>query len=113
MDTPQRMVHVGKRSAGLVRRAFFILGAATLYVRDTVYEDVRDMLAHKRLFAGTGLILVGLLSFASDRYCDGSTASYYTCTRPSTYYYYPWWAILAVIIGSFFTVLWFLRRRHP
>lgn len=103
---------IGKRTAGMARRVVFTLGALVLFIRDELAEDFRDMVASSRLFLGLASVLVGLLSFASDKYCDGSAANYYTCTRPATYYYYPWWAILLIVVGSFFVVLWFLRRKH-
>jgi hypothetical protein len=101
----RRTIRVGKR-------VVFICGALVLVVKDMVVVDVEEISRHGRLFFGLALTLVGLLSFASDRYCDGNASSYYACTRPATYYYYPWWAILLIVIGSFLVVLWFLRRQH-
>jgi hypothetical protein len=74
-------------------------------------HDLANIVEHGRLFLGTFLTLVGILSFASDRYCDGNTSAYYACTRPATYYYYPWWATLLIILGSFSVMLWFLRKK--
>jgi hypothetical protein len=81
-------------------------------IKDAIAVDLEEMIRHGRLFLGLILTLAGLLSFTSDRYCDGNASSYYACTRPATYYYYPWWAIVLVILGSFLIVLWFLRRQH-
>jgi len=95
-----------------MRRVVFVLGALVLFARDILVGDTQDVVRHGHLFVGIASILVGVLSFASDKYCDGNAANYYTCTRPATYYYYPWWAILLIVVGSFFIVLWFLRRKH-
>lgn len=76
-------------------------------VNDGVY-----VLREGRLFLGMLLLAVGLLSFASDRYCDGTASTHFACTRPTTYYYYPWWAIVLVILGTFLVLLWWLRRRE-
>lgn len=81
-------------------------------VKDAIAVDAEEIIRHGRLFLGLALTLSGLLSFSSDRYCDGNASSYYACTRPATYYYYPWWAITLTLVGSFLIVLWFLRRQH-
>jgi len=101
----------GRRSVGFFKRTVFTVGAFVLYVRDALADDIKLMWRHARLFVGLVFVVVGTLSFASDKYCDGTTGSHYACTRPTTYYFYPWWAILLVILGSFFIVLWFLRRK--
>lgn len=74
-------------------------------------RDAVVVVSHLRLFLGMLLALIGLLSFASDLYCDGNVSSYYACTRPSTYYYYPWWATLLIVLGVTLVVIWFLRQR--
>ena len=102
----------GKRLVTVLRRAFFTLGALVLYVRDELVRDIQDIVLSGRLFLGIAFTLIGILSFASDKYCDGNAANYYSCTRPATYYYYPWWAVLLIVVGSFFVVLWFLRRKN-
>jgi hypothetical protein len=110
MDRPRRSF--GKRTGRLFRRALFALGSLALWIRDGLADDLIVLAKNMRLFLGTALVLIGVLSIASDRYCDGNTSSYYACTRPSTFYYYPWWAILTITLGSFLIVLWFLRRRQ-
>jgi hypothetical protein len=101
----------GRRRRGLLGGILRFVRALFLYLRDALHDDLIDVLRNGKLFLGMLLAGIGLLSFSSDRYCDGNTSSYYACTRPSTYYYYPWWAIALVIIGSFLIVLWFLRRK--
>lgn len=73
-------------------------------------DDIRLGVAHIRLVVGTVLMTIGLLSFASDRYCDGTASSHYACTNPSAYYYYPWWAVGLVSVGVLLVVLWWVRR---
>ncbi len=62
------------------------------------------------LFGGAALTLVGLLNFESDKYCDGNTASYLSCTRPATYYYFNGFEIALVVIGVFLILIWYLRH---
>jgi hypothetical protein len=99
---------VRRRRGGLVRRtgAFARVGVRALR------EDCIDLFLEGRLTLGSALLVVGLMSFTSDRYCDGTASTYYACTNPSTYYFYPSWAIVLVVIGTWFIVLWFLRRRR-
>ncbi len=63
------------------------------------------------LFFGTALTIMGLLGFSSSKFCDGNTADYLSCTRPTSYHYYSAFAIFLVIIGVFFILFWFLKRR--
>lgn len=112
MNIRLKTASFGKRLAMGVRRVLFTLGALVLFVRDELAHDVQDIVAHGRLFLGTALTIIGVLSFESDKYCDGNAANYYSCTRPDTYYFYPWWAILLIIAGVYFVVLWFLRRKQ-
>lgn len=99
-----------KMRNGLMRK-MRIVHAFWVFVRNKLWDDILLLLQNGRLFLGLAMVLVGLLSFASDRFCDGGTSSYYTCTRPATYYFYPAWAILIVLVGAFFIVLWFLRKQ--
>jgi len=63
------------------------------------------------LFLGAALFIAGLFSFESDKYCDGNTADYLSCTRPTTYYYYDALAIVLLIVGVFFIMIWLLKNR--
>jgi hypothetical protein len=103
----------GKKRRGFVfiRLVFRMGKAMLLFLKDKIYEDFELMLYHGRLFFGIILTGIGMLSFTSDRYCDGNTSSFYACTRPATYYYYPWWAILCTLLGTVFVTLWFLRKK--
>jgi hypothetical protein len=97
--------------AGRMRKTGRVIGAVWRMLCDAFVDDVHTLFAHLRLFLGVGATVVGLLSYTSDRYCDGNTSTYYACTRSSTYYYYPWWAIVLVVAGLYGVVLWFLRSR--
>lgn len=106
IDAPRPRVRVGRMG-----KMWRTVVAVVLFFRDAVMEDLARIWKHGRLFLGMVLTTLGVLSFASDRYCDGNTSAYYACTRPATYYYYPWWAILLILLGSCSIVLWFLRKK--
>ncbi len=97
-----------RRRAPLART----IGSTVVYGVQGLLSDGVYILREGRLFLGTALIVLGALSFASDRYCDGTASTHFACTRPTTYYYYPWWAILFVILGTFLVLLWWLRTRE-
>jgi hypothetical protein len=103
-----RSRHAGRFVHGTLR----LIGRVLLFVRDLVATDGRVIAGHLRLFIGLVALAVGLLSFTSDRYCDGNTSNYYACTRPSTYYYYPWWATALVVLGMVSITLWLLRTKR-
>lgn len=67
----------------------------------------RDM----ELFVGVALTLVGVLSIEADKFCDGNTADYLSCTRPSTYYFYSPFDIAIIVIGVFLILIWFRRNK--
>lgn len=103
-------------SRGGVGRAIRIGGLIIAHV----FNGFLDKLAHFvevagkeiELFVGTALVLVGMLSFESDKFCDGNTADYLSCTRPSTYYYYSSLDIAVIIVGVFLVLFWVLRTRR-
>lgn len=64
------------------------------------------------LFIGVAVLSIGLLSFESAKYCDGNTAEYLSCTRPSTYYYFDALDIFLVIVGISCILLWWLKRKR-
>ncbi len=63
------------------------------------------------LFVGTALTLVGIFSIEADKFCDGNTADYLSCTRPSTFYFYSPLDIGIIVVGVFLILIWFLNRR--
>ena len=104
-EKPRRKKRVG-------RSIFYSLGFFFLLVKDAVVSDIRMIWHNARLFLGVGLLATGLLNFSSGKYCDGSVADHFSCTRPSTYYYYSEIMIAVAIVGAILILLWFLRRRE-
>ena len=96
----------------LRKRKGGVCGAVYRAGAQSVRADVHVCVSAWRLVLGLVFVVVGLLSFASDRYCDGTVSSHYACTNPSTYYFYPWWTIMLTAIGAVLCVLWFLRARE-
>jgi hypothetical protein len=80
-------------------------------VYDFVTGALRTIARDSSLFIGIALTLVGLLSFQADKFCDGNTADYLSCTRPSTYYFYSPFDIAIIVIGAFLIVIWIRNRR--
>lgn len=62
------------------------------------------------LFVGSLFLTVGLLGFNSSKFCDGNTADYLSCTRPSTFYYYSAFDMVLVVLGVSFVLFWFFKR---
>jgi hypothetical protein len=73
---------------------------------------LRTIARDAELFIGVALTLVGLLSFHSDKFCDGNTADYLSCTRPSTFYFYSPLDISIVVLGVFLVLVWMRRSKH-
>ena len=97
--------HEGRRQRGIVMSFF-----------EGIYEffavSLRTIGQHKELFLGVAFTLVGLLSFKSDKFCDGNTADYLSCTRPSTYYFYSPLDIAVITVGVFLIMIWVLKARR-
>lgn len=109
-DRPQGTITFGMR----LRRAGRITWLVIEHVFDLTVDGLADyvlvMQREAALFLGLALSLIGLLNFENGKNCDGNTADYLTCTRPSTFYYYNWLEIALVVIGVFLITLWLLRR---
>lgn len=101
-----------KRRGRFFVMVFRIAIAFFSFIKKKVTHDIVVIFENGRLFGGLLFLTVGLLSFQSDKYCDGNSSSYYACTRPATYYYYPGWATLLIVFGLFLIVLWFLRNKQ-
>jgi SNF family Na+-dependent transporter len=97
---------------GYLAYAYVFFVRLSEYVFDAVEEYIEIMRREATLFAGTFFVIVGMLSFSSNKYCDGNTAEYLSCTRPTTYYYYGSFQIALVILGVFLVLLWVLKRRE-
>ncbi len=78
------------------------------FVSRALSTIARDM----GLFVGVALTLIGFLSFQADKFCDGNTADYLSCTRPSTFYFYSPLAITIIVLGVFFILIWMRRNAH-
>ncbi len=81
-------------------------------LRRRVVAYVRYILLETELFLGAALLAIGTFGFESDKYCDGNTADYLSCTRPSTFYYYDWLDVTLIVLGIFFVLVWVLRNRE-
>ncbi len=78
---------------------------------DFIVRSLSTVARDMELFVGTALTLVGLLSLEADKFCDGNTADYLSCTRPSTYYFYSPFDIAIIVVGVFLILIWFRRSR--
>jgi hypothetical protein len=110
-----------KRSLSVrLRRFLRILWLITEHLFDLFLDALggygRIMRRESELFFGMGLVLIGFLNFQNGKNCDGNSADYLACTRPSTFYYYSWVEITLIVLGTFLILLWLLRlqeRRTP
>ena len=78
---------------------------------DAIADKMRIMWSEFELFLGSSLILLGLLSFNADKFCDGNTADYLSCTRPSAYYYFSGLDKGLIILGVILVLVWYRRSR--
>jgi hypothetical protein len=83
-------------------------------VLDFFIHLVADIARAKELFLGAALTAIGVMSIDADKFCDGNTADYLSCTRPTTYYSYDMIDISLVVIGITLILVWVLRhsRKH-
>ncbi|MBP9668905.1 MAG: hypothetical protein KBE09_01310 [Candidatus Pacebacteria bacterium] len=79
---------------------------------DRLSQFIEVLSREIELFLGTALVLIGVFSFESDKFCDGNTADYLSCTRPSTYYYFSSLDIACIVLGSFLILFWIMRSRE-
>lgn len=99
-----------ERSAPGPRRGIPALLSFLDHLLDWALRRLALIRAEFELFAGTALLAIGLLGFQSGKYCDGNTADYLSCTRPSTFYYYSAFDVALIVIGVFLVLSWFLSR---
>lgn len=92
------------------RQGILMSGVESVY--DFIMRSLRTIAAESSLFIGVALTLIGLLSFHSDKFCDGNSADYLSCTRPSTFYFYSPLEIAMIVLGVFLIMLWVLHRRR-
>lgn len=98
------------------KRGFF--GKAWLvlaYFFDAFVDSLADTLhivwKEFQLFLGTALALIGFFSFEADKFCDGNTADYLSCTRPSTFYYFDALDKVLIVLGVVLVMVWWVRRK--
>lgn len=103
-DTYQEHGHERAHKSGLFMRT---VDSVFDFVMSSLATIARDM----ELFVGVALTLIGTLSFEADKFCDGNTADYLSCTRPSTYYFYSPIDIAVVVVGVFLILIWVRRSR--
>jgi hypothetical protein len=78
---------------------------------DGIGERMAIMRRESDMFFGALLLTLGLAGFNSDKFCDGNSADYLSCTRPSTYYYFSAFDQLLIVAGVTLILLWLLARR--
>ena len=98
------------------KRGFFrTVGAVSGYLFDTTIDGLGEKIhiiwREFELFLGSTLILLGLLSFKADKFCDGNTADYLSCTRPSAFYYFPALDKGLIILGVILVLVWVVKRK--
>ena len=108
--------HAPPQKRGRIQHTWKFLSLFTMYIferlADLSVEYTRIIAREKEIFLGSALLLLGLFNFNSSRYCDGNSADYLSCTRPATYYYFDAIDIVCIILGVFFVLVWFLKRRQ-
>lgn len=105
-----RMVPEG-RMRRIFRKTLIVLWRVSNKMMDAIEVNWAIIKRESDLFLGALLTLLGVFGFHSGKYCDGNTADYLSCTRPTTFYYYGWLEIICIIVGVFFILLW-LQKRH-
>ena len=77
---------------------------------DAIGAYIGIMRREASLFWGSAFVIFGLLSFQSDKFCDGNTADYLSCTRPTAYHFYGTFDKMLIVVGVFLVLIWLLRR---
>ncbi len=95
---------------GLFSRIWHTAVVAFDNLLDSSVRNVAIMWREFDLFFGALAFFVGLLGFDAGKFCDGNTADYLSCTRPTAYYYFDSIDIALVVLGAFFIMLWTLKR---
>jgi hypothetical protein len=112
-ETNERAVQPQRKSG--VKRLLWVVWLFVVYIFDSlidaVGENFRVIEREFQVFLGSTLILIGLFGFESDKFCDGNTADYLSCTRPSTYYFYDVLDVALIVIGALLILAWYLKRR--
>jgi len=108
------MDNQSKTNPGLKRKMNLLLDLILYFcdlLIDAFIEHVKIIKRNFGLFLGMALFMIGLFGFESGKYCDGNSADYLSCTRPSTFYFYDPLHIAFLVAGAVLVAVWFLRRR--
>lgn len=114
-DSDQKDRPLASAKRGRFAHAIWMVSLFFQYLYDTLLEavasDWKVFKREARIFVGTAFVILGVFGFESGKYCDGNTADYLSCTRPSTYYYFDNLDILLIVLGSFLIIVWFITPR--
>lgn len=95
---------------GLFGKVWHALVALLDALFDSALYNMAIMWREFDLFFGATLFFCGLFGFSPDKFCDGNTADYLSCTRPTAYYHYDALHITLIVVGATFILLWFLKK---
>ncbi len=101
-----------KRTAGPI--TILVLIAQKLFdgAVDGIGNRFKIIRTEVDLFLGAILLTIGIAGFNSDKFCDGNSADYLSCTRPSTYYYFSTFDQVLIVLGILLILLWVVSRRR-
>ena len=80
-------------------------------IAEALAENFRIIRSETNLFLGVTLFLLGLLNWSIGKFCDGNSADYLSCTRPTTYYYYGSFEIILILLGVVLVLIWLVKKR--
>ncbi len=107
--------HQKERKGGagrIFRTTWLSLEFIAFHLAKALGENVRVIRREVNLFLGSALSILGLLNWSTGKYCDGNTADYLSCTRPTAYYYYGWFSITLILVGVTLLLVWYVRNRR-
>lgn len=101
-----------KKGGGIFRTAWISVEYLSYHFAKGVGDNLRVMQRDANLFLGAAFTILGLLNWSSGKYCDGNTADYLSCTRPTAYYYFSAPMIALVLLGAMLILVWFVKNRR-
>lgn len=101
----------GERKRGFIGKTVQVVAFFFDAFVDSLADTIHIIWKEMQLFLGTVLGLIGLLSFEAGKFCDGNTADYLSCTRPSTYYYFDMLDKVFIVFGVVLVMVWWVRRK--
>jgi hypothetical protein len=111
MNEEQSVRNEEKKGPGMGRIVSLVAQRLFDGAVDGIGERMAIIRRESDLFIGSLLLTLGLAGFNSDKFCDGNSADYLSCTRPSTYYYFSAFDQALILIGVTLVLLWFFARR--